>query len=65
MIMVYKLNIYEGHWRQKNYGRFSAIRTRNWTFNMFYAISNIASNKHPHPPPSEKGYDSNKCLGFY
>ena len=63
MIMVYKLNIYEDQWRQ-NYGTFSAILTRNWTFWTFYAISNIASNKTP-TPLSEKGYDSYKCPGVY
>ena len=46
--MVYKLNIYGDQWRQ-NYGRFSAILTRNWPFCMFYAISVIASIKRPSP----------------
>ena len=48
MQMVDKLNIYGDEWRQ-NYGRFSAILTRNWTFLKFYVISNIASIKHPSP----------------
>ena len=48
MIMVYKLDIYEDQGRQ-NYGWFSAILTRKLTFWTFYAISNVASNKHPSP----------------